>query len=64
MVAPASKSVNIAIMTVSDTRTEADDKSGNTLVDRAKEAGHSVVAKQIVKDEIEADSNFIKQLLN
>ena len=50
MTAPASKSVNIAIMTVSDTRTEADDKSGNTLVERAKQAGHNVVAKQIVKD--------------
>jgi len=42
MDAKAGKSVNIAIMTVSDTRTEADDKSGNTLVDRAKAAGHNV----------------------
>ena len=52
MDAKAGKSVNIAIMTVSDTRTEADDKSGNTLVDRAKAAGHNVVDKQIVKDEV------------
>lgn len=61
MTAPASKSVNIAIMTVSDTRTEADDKSGNTLVDRAKQAGHNVVAKQIVKDEIELIQFVLKK---
>ena len=61
MTAPASKSVNIAIMTVSDTRTEADDKSGNTLVDRAKQAGHNVVAKQIVKDEIELSQFVLKK---
>ncbi len=33
MDAKAGKSVNIAIMTVSDTRTEEDDKSGKTLVE-------------------------------
>ena len=47
-----SKVVNIAVLTVSDTRTEADDKSGQTLVDRIKKAGHHVVEKRIVKDEI------------
>lgn len=46
------KIVNIAIMTVSDTRTEADDKSGDLLVKRAKEAGHNVVEKRIITDEI------------
>ena len=43
--------VNIAILTVSDTRTEADDKSGQTLVDRVTEAGHRVAAKAIVRDD-------------
>ena len=43
--------VNIAVMTVSDTRTEADDKSGRTLVERIEGAGHKVVAKTIVKDD-------------
>ena len=52
MDAKAGQSVNIAIMTVSDTRTEEDDKSGKTLVDRATAAGHKVVDKQIVKDEV------------
>jgi molybdenum cofactor biosynthesis protein B len=48
----AKKIVNIAIMTVSDTRSEADDASGNVLVERAKASGHRVVEKCIVKDEI------------
>jgi len=52
MNAKAGKAVNIVIMTVSDTRTDADDKSGDTLVERAKKAGHNVVEKVIVKDEI------------
>jgi molybdenum cofactor biosynthesis protein B len=44
--------VNIAVMTVSDTRTMADDRSGDTLVARAEGAGHKVVARVIVKDEV------------
>lgn len=49
---PKSKCVNIAIMTVSDTRTEENDKSGQTLVDRLQAAGHNLADKRIVKDEI------------
>ena len=41
------KVVNIVVMTVSDTRTEADDKSGQTLVDRVKAAGHNLVEKEL-----------------
>ena len=47
-----SKVVNIAVLTVSDTRTDADDKSGQTLVDRIQKAGHHLVEKRIVKDEL------------
>jgi molybdenum cofactor biosynthesis protein B len=43
--------VNIAVLTVSDTRTEADDKSGATLVELIGKAGHRVVARRIVKDD-------------
>ncbi len=43
--------VSIAVLTVSDTRTEADDKSGNVLVERIAAAGHHVVDRQIVTDE-------------
>jgi molybdenum cofactor biosynthesis protein B len=44
--------VHIAVLTVSDTRTASDDRSGQTLVDRATAAGHHVVDKQIVPDEV------------
>lgn len=46
--------VNIAVMTVSDTRTLADDRSGDTLVARAEGAGHTVIAREIVTDDVEA----------
>lgn len=45
------KSVQIAVMTVSDTRDEASDTSGNSLKAMAEEAGHTVVAKSIVIDD-------------
>ena len=45
--------INIAVMTVSDTRTEADDKSGDTLSERIADAGHMVSARAIVKDDQE-----------
>jgi len=44
--------LNIAVLVVSDTRTDADDTSGNTLVERATTAGHQVIAKKIVPDNI------------
>ena len=43
--------VRIAVLTVSDTRTEADDRSGNTLVERLHKAGHSLAARMILPDE-------------
>ncbi len=43
--------VNIAILTVSDTRTEADDKSGRSLVEMVTRDGHRVAAKKIVRDD-------------
>lgn len=45
--------VNIAILTVSDTRTLANDTSGQTLVDRAEAAGHTVVDRAIVADDVD-----------
>lgn len=44
--------VDLAVLTVSDTRTLADDKSGDVLVERATTAGHRVVAREIVADDI------------
>ncbi|MVF22645.1 molybdenum cofactor biosynthesis protein B [Methylocaldum sp.] len=44
--------LNIAILTVSDTRTEDTDVSGKTLVDRLSAAGHRLADKRIVADDI------------
>lgn len=46
--------VRIAVLTVSDTRTMADDKSGQTLADRLLEAGHLLADRSIVKDDVAA----------
>lgn len=43
--------VNIAILTVSDTRDEASDKSGDMLVGRLTDAGHKLAARTIVRDD-------------
>jgi molybdenum cofactor biosynthesis protein B len=46
--------LNIAVLTISDTRALADDKSGTTLVDRLTAAGHKLAARDIVTDDVEA----------
>jgi molybdopterin adenylyltransferase len=46
--------VNIALLTVSDTRTEADDRSGNTLAELATAAGHRIAVRRIVRDDFDA----------
>jgi molybdenum cofactor biosynthesis protein B len=46
-------SINIAVLTVSDSRTEADDKSGNVLAERISGAGHQLAARLIIPDEQE-----------
>ena len=46
--------VGFAVLTVSDTRTLDDDKSGRTLAERIEAAGHRLAAREIVKDEVEA----------
>ncbi|MGE0121199.1 MAG: molybdenum cofactor biosynthesis protein B [Dongiaceae bacterium] len=46
--------VNIAVLTVSDTRTEADDKSGRTLAELITRDGHRVAARTIVRDDVAA----------
>ena len=46
--------VRIAALTVSDTRTAADDRSGDTLVERLTAAGHILAALAIVRDDVPA----------
>lgn len=44
--------LNIAVLTISDTRTEETDTSGKTLAERVSKAGHHVAEKAIVTDDI------------
>ncbi|MEQ9125453.1 MAG: molybdenum cofactor biosynthesis protein B [Alphaproteobacteria bacterium] len=53
--------VNIAILTVSDSRTLETDTSGQTLVDRAEAAGHKVIDRAIVTDDVERIQAKLKQ---
>ena len=46
--------LNVAVLTVSDSRTDATDKSGKLLAARLEEAGHVVAERQIVLDDIYA----------
>jgi molybdenum cofactor biosynthesis protein B len=46
--------VNIAVLTVSDTRTAANDTSGDALADRIAKSGHQVSARAIQKDDADA----------
>ena len=45
--------LKIAVLTISDTRDLADDKSGTTLVERIAKAGHAVGDRAIVTDDVE-----------
>jgi molybdenum cofactor biosynthesis protein B len=49
---PAFIPLNIAVLTISDTRTEENDTSGQTLVQRFSEAGHKLADKKIVADNL------------
>ncbi len=46
--------VQVGVLTISDTRTLADDRSGQVAADLLAQAGHRVVEREVVKDEIEA----------
>ena len=46
--------INIAVLTVSDTRSLSEDRSGDVLVERLTSAGHSLAERDIVKDDIPA----------
>jgi molybdenum cofactor biosynthesis protein B len=46
--------LNIAVLTISDSRSLADDKSGATLAERLAAAGHRLAARDIVTDDVEA----------
>lgn len=52
--------LGIAVLTVSDTRSLDDDKSGAVLVERLSGAGHKLAARAIVQDEVEAIRKQVK----
>src|ERR1700686_4690246 len=53
--------LNIAVLTISDTRTPADDKSGDTLAERLTAAGHKLAAREIVTDDVEAIRGVVRK---
>ncbi len=53
--------LNIAVLTISDTRSPGDDKSGTTLSERLTAAGHTLAAREIVIDDVEAIRVVIKR---
>jgi molybdopterin adenylyltransferase len=52
----------IAVITISDTRTLVDDKSGDTLADRVKASGHTLADRLIVKDEVRQIRAAVRKL--
>jgi len=53
--------LQIAVLTVSDTRELADDKSGATLVERIEKAGHAVADRAIVPDDVDKIRARVKE---
>jgi molybdenum cofactor biosynthesis protein B len=56
--------VGIAVLTVSDTRTRDDDKSGDILAGRIAEAGHHLAARAIVPDEKAQIRTMVQEWIN
>ncbi len=56
--------VRFAVLTVSDTRTIADDKSGDLLVERIKGAGHELSAREILRDDQDAIAARLREWSN
>jgi molybdopterin adenylyltransferase len=53
--------LNIAVLTISDTRSLEDDKSGTTLAERLVAAGHTLAAREIIVDDVDAIRVIIKR---
>ena len=56
--------VNIALLTVTDTRTFDNDKSGGILVSKIKEANHNLVDRKICKDDKKDIVIILKEWIN
>jgi len=53
----------IAVLTISDTRRSVDDRSGDILVQRLKDTGHSLAERRIVADDIPAIQAAIREFI-
>ncbi len=60
---PTPRPVRIGVLTVSDTRTAANDTSGDALADALAVAGHVLVGRAIVKDEIPSIQRVVEDLI-
>jgi molybdenum cofactor biosynthesis protein B len=58
------KSLNCAVITISNSRTEADDESGQLLTSTLKDNGHQVLAYTILKNDTAAIDGKLKELLS
>ena len=56
--------INIAIVTISDSRTLKDDKSGAVLEQRVIKSGHKISSREIVKDDFNKISKLFTNLIN
>lgn len=54
------KPLRIAVLTVSDSRSPASDRSGDTLVERLQGAGHQLADRALVRDEIDHITNQLE----
>ena len=56
--------INISIVTISDSRTLKNDKSGDVLMQRVQNSGHKVILRKIVKDDFDQISELFQHLIN
>ncbi len=59
----APKSVQVAVITVSDTRSEADDYSGKAIGDILTQSGHKLAKRLIVKDDVPQIQKALRDLI-
>ena len=56
--------INIAIVTISDTRDLDNDKSGDVLAQRIEHSGHNIISRKIVKDDFKQITQLFQSLIN
>ena len=56
--------INIAIVTISDTRDLDNDTSGDVLAQRIEHSGHNIIARKIVKDDFKQITQLFQSLIN